>query len=516
MRLEVIVAAHAQRTPDRVAVSCGGRRQTYRELVDASDRLACGLSALGVGVGDRVLVYVRNSVEFVQCLCASFRVGAIVVPVNTRLTPKEIEYFVADSKPHAIIHDAAARDVVDSFGHDLGRARRIVLGEARDGEIRYDELLRTALRALPPVPCDATEAMIIYTSGTTGRPKGALITHANILVQHGFINAIEWGIGRDDVYLVTTPLAHRTAQGRLGNSLCLGGTLVIMEKFDAEAAVALIESEGVTVAGMVPTVARMLMPVIEKAPARCRSLRRIVVTGEAFPVEVKKRLMELLPDVRLASFFAMTEVGAVTSLDHEEQFTHASSVGRVTPGVEVRLVDDAGADVPTGETGEMLVRTGRPGAFTTFLGYFNRPEDTAASIEDGWVRTGDLARFDDDGYMYIVDRKKDMVLSGGFNIYTKEVEQALHSHPSVEDVAVVGVPDPVFGEAVAAFVELRPGASATAEEMIEHCRESIASYKKPKYVFFVDALPRNTLGKVLKADLRRSAAETVSAQEQAQ
>lgn len=510
MRLEVIVAAHARRTPDRVAVTCGGRRQTYRELVDASDRLACGLSALGVGVGDRVLIYVRNSVEFVQCLCASFRVGAVVVPVNTRLTPKEIRYFVSDSKPHAIVYDAASRDVVESFGDDLGKAKRLVIGEAGEGEIGYDDLLRTPISHLAPLPCDATEAMIIYTSGTTGRPKGALITHANVLVQHGFINAIEWTIGRDDVYLVTTPLAHRTAQGRLGNSLCLGGTLVIMEKFDAEAAVELIESEGVTVAGMVPTVARMLIPVIEKSPSRCRSLRRIVVTGEAFPVEVKKRLMELLPHVRLASFFAMTEVGAVTSLDHEEQFTHAASVGRVTPGVEVRLVDDGGSDVPVGETGEMLVRTGRPGAFTTFLGYFNRQEDTAATIDDGWVRTGDLARFDDDGYMYIVDRKKDMVLSGGFNIYTKEVEQALHSHPSVRDAAVVGVPDAVFGEAVAAFVELEPGITTTAEELIEHCRESIASYKKPKYVFFVDVLPRNTLGKVLKADLRSSAAEMVA------
>lgn len=507
MRLEVIVAAHAQRTPDRVAVVCGGRRQTYRELVDASDRLACGLAGLGVGTGNRVLVYVRNSVEFVQCLCACFRVGAIVVPVNTRLTPREIGHFVADSRPHAVIYDSASRDVVDSFSGDLVGTKRIVIGEPREGEIRYDALVRTPLSRLAPVPCESTEAMIIYTSGTTGRPKGALVTHANVLVQHGFINAIEWGVGRDDVYLVTTPLAHRTAQGRMGNSLCLGGTLVIMEKFDAEAAVSLIESERVTVAGMVPTVARMLIPVIEKAPSRCRSLRRIVVTGEAFPVEVKKRLMELLPHVRLASFFAMTEVGAVTSLDHEEQFTHPASVGRVTPGIEVRLVNDAGGDVPVGETGEMLVRAGRPGAFTTFLGYFNRQEDTAATIEDGWVRTGDLARFDAEGYMYIVDRKKDMVLSGGFNIYTKEVEQALHSHPAVQDAAVVGVPDAVFGEAVAAFVELEPGAAATAEELVEHCRESIASYKKPKYVFFVDALPRNTLGKVLKADLRRSAVE---------
>ena len=242
MRLEVIIAAHARRTPDRIAVTCAGRSQTYRELVNVSERLACGLASLGVGVGDRVLIYVHNSVEFVQCLYASFRVGAIVVPVNTRLTPKEIAYFVADSKPHAVIFDSNSRAAIESFGDDLKAARRIVIGESHAGEIRYEDLAQTPLTQLAPIRCDATEAMIIYTSGTTGKPKGAVITHANVLVQHGYINAIEWGVGANDVFLVTTPLAHRTAQGRLGNSLCLGGTLVIMEKFDPEVAVALIHS----------------------------------------------------------------------------------------------------------------------------------------------------------------------------------------------------------------------------------------------------------------------------------
>jgi long-chain acyl-CoA synthetase len=315
--------------------------------------------------------------------------------------------------------------------------------------------------------------------------------------------------------MVTTPLAHRTGLARMTNALLLGATLVIMDRFDPEAAIELIEREGVTAVGMVPTVARMLMPHLEKEPERCACLRHVIVTGEAFPVDLKRRLIELLPNVRLHSFFAMTEVGSVSSLEHEEQFTHPTSVGRPTPGVEVKLVDDAGKEVSVGEAGEMLVRSGIPGRFTTMRGYYNRPEETAKAIVNGWVHTGDMARFDTDGYLYIVDRKKDMVLSGGFNIYTKEVEQALLEHAAIVDAAVVGVPDEIFGEAVAAFIEMRAGQKLTKAEVAEHTKSRIASYKKPKYVYFVDALPRNALGKILKNELREIAVTKVKTEEAA-
>jgi len=213
--------------------------------------------------------------------------------------------------------------------------------------------------------------------------------------------------------------------------------------------------------------------------------------------------------VRLVSFFAMTEVGGVTSLSHEEQFDHAASIGRPTPGVEVRIVDDAGVEVKTGEPGELLVRVGQPGRYSVMRGYYNRPEETAKTIKDGWIHTGDVAKADDDGYLYIVDRKKDMVLSGGFNIYTKEVEQALLQNPDVADAAVVGVLDPVFGEAVAAFIERQQGSIPTPASIVAHVRNLVAGYKKPKYVFIVDALPRNSLGKVLKRELRDQATNLV-------
>jgi acyl-CoA synthetase (AMP-forming)/AMP-acid ligase II len=198
----------------------------------------------------------------------------------------------------------------------------------------------------------------------------------------------------------------------------------------------------------------------------------------------------------------MTEVGGVTSLSHEEQFTHASSVGRPTPGVEVRIVDDQGADVAQGEPGELLVRVGEPGRYSVMRGYYNRPEETAKTIEDGWIHTGDMARLDAEGYLTIVDRKKDMILSGGFNIYTKEVEQALVSHAGVADAAVIGIPDPIYGEAVVAFIEALPGFKLNNASILDHAKTLIAGYKKPKHIFIVDALPRNSLGKVLKRELR--------------
>jgi acyl-CoA synthetase (AMP-forming)/AMP-acid ligase II len=509
MRLEHVLAGHALRRPLHLAVVCGAERVGYAELHAAMRSTAVGLERLGVRAGDRVLVCLPNGVEFVQLAYAAFTLGAIVVPVNTRLTAREVEYIATDSQPAVFAYHAGSREALARIVRQLPGCRAVVIGEALAGEVAFGDLA-AAEGPLPAVPLEAEDCMIIYTSGTTGKPKGAVITHANQLIQHGYINAVEWGIGADDRYLVTTPLAHRTGLGRLTNALCLGGTLVVMDKFDSAQAVELIWRERITVLGMVPTVARMLLPHIERDPDKCSSLRRLIVTGEAFPVELKRRVISLLPNAQIYSFFAMTEAGAVTSLGHAEQFTHPASVGRPTPGVEIRLIDDAGKDVAVDEVGELLVRAGAPGRYITLRAYYNRPQETAAAIRDGWIYTGDLARRDAEGYLYIVDRKKDMVLSGGFNIYTKEVEQALLSHEAVADAAVIGVPDEVYGEAVAAFVELKPGAAVSAEALIEHCRTLIAGYKKPKHVFFVDALPRNALGKALKNELRRMAAEKLA------
>ena len=509
MRVEMVLAAHAERHPDKTAIICDGNAITFGELQQSIRRTASGLSERGLGVGDKIVLYLPNGLEVVQLLYAAFTLGAVAVPVTTRLTVRELTDFCRDCQAKVLVFHKDQVDGLSDLLVERGDLPSLVVGGAVAGAVPLDDLLAGDIADLPIVPFDQDECMINYTSGTTGRPKGAIVTHANILVQNGYIHPIEWGLTNGDVFLVATPLAHRTGFGRLANALTLGATIVVMKNFDAPLAVELIETHNVTVMGMVPTVCRMMLPEIAKDPSRCASLRRVLVTGEAFPVALKQRFIELLPDTRLVSFFAMTEAGGVTSLSLEEQFTHPKSVGRPTPGIEVRVVNDKSEDIDVGEIGELLVRAGPPGVFTVMKGYLNRPEETAATLRDGWLYTGDLGYRDEDGYLYIADRKKDMILSGGFNIYSKEVEGALISHDDVIDAAVVGVADEMYGEAVAAFIEAEPEDRPTEDALIEHCRAMIASYKKPKYVVFLDSLPRNAIGKVLKRELAAFAPETL-------
>ena len=298
-------------------------------------------------------------------------------------------------------------------------------------------------------------------------------------------------------------MAHRTGLGRVTNAVCVGCTVVVMTRFDPVACVDMIEREAITVIGLVPTIARRLLPEMEKRPEACRSLRMMLATGEAFPVALKKRLSQILPDLGLYSFYAQTESGFITCLRPEEQSMRPESCGRAVPGVELRIVDEDRNDLPPGETGEILMRCGLTGTMT-MKEYWRNPVATRAAFHDGWLVTGDMGRLDSDGYLYFVDRAKDMIVSGGLNIYSREVEDALEAHPSVREAAVVPVPDPEFGESVAAFVVME--APVEAEELIAHCRSLIASYKKPRYVFPVEAMPRNSTGKTVKSDLRQRAA----------
>jgi len=366
---------------------------------------------------------------------------------------------------------------------------------------------------LPPYDDDCA---IGYTSGTTGRPKGAIATHRNMVIVHGMMNPVECGMTGADRTLVTSPMAHRTGLGRVANMFCTGSAIVIMSRLDPREAVDLIERERITIVGGVPTIMRILAPEIERRPEACKTLRSIMATGEVFPMPLKQRLLKALPDLNIYSFYAQTESGFVANLRPEEQATHGESVGRPVPGVEIRIVDENLVDVPPGEAGEVLVRCGMPGEGLTMREYYKRPEANAETIlPEGWIRTGDVFRQDEDGYLYFVDRAKDMIVSGGLNIYSKEVELALSSHDAVADAAVIGVPDPEFGESVFAFVELEDGGEVGAEALIDHCRDCIASYKKPKFVRFIDALPRTSSGKIQKQVLRASVADDFETQPEA-
>lgn len=499
-----MLTATARRAPSREAVVCGGQRLTFAELDAKSSQLANALLAMGLGIGDRIAVHMANSVAVVEVMAAVLKTGAIVVPISTRLAAPEIQYMLEDTEPFAIVYSPDARDTVQNCAGALDNVRFLVTGPAEKGEHSLDDLIARAsdrTPALPPFFPD--DALLSYTSGTTGRPKGAISTHRNLVISLGWINAAEWRLSSQDRMLCATPMAHRTGMARVASSFCLGSTLIVQERFDPAETVKLIASERATHIGVVPTIARMLLPAIEADPADCASLRCMLATGEVFPMTLKDRLFSALPQLDLHSFYSQTEAGVVTNLRPEEQLSHPDSIGQPINGVNVRLVDSEFRDVDTGDTGEILVRCGAPGEYTVVREYFRRPEDTKNIFVDGWIRTGDMARIGENGYYYFVDRLKDMIVSGGLNIYSCEVEDALLLHPSVNEAAVIGVPDEEFGEAVMAYVVTKDGTQPGEKALIDHCRSRIASYKKPRYVQFVDSLPRNGTGKIAKHQLRK-------------
>jgi long-chain acyl-CoA synthetase len=276
-----------------------------------------------------------------------------------------------------------------------------------------------------------------------------------------------------------------------------------MQSFNAEETMKIVEREKITILSIVPTIGRLLLQLKNIESYDTRSLRTFFVTGEAFPIEAKKGLMEKFPHVKIVSYFASTEGAIITTMMHENILSKPTSVGHPLPGVEIKIIDNDGKEVPLGEVGEIIARCGKPGMFSIMKEYYKDKVQTEQAFLGEWLRTGDMGKLDNEGYLYIVDRKKDMIISGGFNIYSREVEAILESNEKVAEVAVIGVPDEMYGEAVRAFVVLKHGAKITEEEMIEYCRANLASYKKPKYIKFVDALPKNNVGKVLKYKLRQ-------------
>lgn len=510
MKAGALLTANAKRYPERAAVICGNRRLSFRELDALTDQIADALVKQGIKVGDRIAVCLPNSVELIGIMGGVLKAGAVLVPISGRLTAAESELIFEEARPAAIFFDHRTRQSVRKASAALANPLLIAVGGSAGGERDFGQFLTQGSPAAAiSLPLEPNDAVIAYTSGTTGRPKGVISTHSNVVVGQGYVQALEFGLHSDDVTLVTTEIALRTGMGRVSNAFCLGSTMVLMPHFDAKEALDLIEREKVTVIGLVPTIARRLIPEIRRRPEACKTLRVMNATGEAFPADVTAELSRLLPQLGIYSFYAQTEAGIVACLRPADQFTHANSVGRPLPGVEIRIVDADMKDAAPGETGEILVRTGSPGQFTVMRAYYNQPKATAETLVDGWLRTGDMGRLDEDGFLYLVDRLKDMIISGGLNIHSREVEAALIKHPAVAEVAVVGVADPEFGESVMAFVQLKAGQSVAPEQLIEHCRPYIASYKKPKYINFVDELPRNSSGKVMKRELRERAAAEV-------
>jgi fatty-acyl-CoA synthase len=493
------VARHARRIPEKDALVFHGRKVTYAALDARARAVARGLSDLGVRKGDRVAVLLLNGLPLIEILLACTHVGAIFLPLNVRLSAEEIAFILSDAAPRLVAYESAFLPVVARVRAGSGALAWVQTdGDAGPGVLSYASLHEgRAPLAMPEAVRADDPALMMYTSGTTGRPKGAVLSHGNLLWNDIQI-LLAIPATDDDISYCAAPFFHIGGLNVLtGPLLYRGATTIVDDKFDPGVALSTIARDRVTCAFMVPAMwaAMAAHPAFEETDLS--SLRYAIVGGAPCPLPVLERYAAR--GVTFREGFGLTETAPIVCiLDAQDVIRKSGSVGHPAAHVEVRLVDEADDDVPEGEPGELIVR-----GPNVMLGYWNRPEETARALRGGWFHTGDVARRDEEGFLYIVDRRKDMVITGGENVYPAEVEQTLYRHPAVADVAVIGVPDARWGEAVVAVVVPKEGVEApTAESIRAFCEGRLAHYKQPRVVHALKALPRNATGKVLKGELR--------------
>lgn len=483
-------------TPDKPAVILGDKALDFKTLNQRADRLANAITTLGCQPDDRVALMSFNSLEHYEIGNGLRRIGAVLVPVNYRLRGHEVAYVLNDSGARVVIADEEHREVVDESRAELSGDRAfITTGETVSAAwLRHRDLIQSAPAERPRHKGGVIGASMIYTSGTTGHPKGAWRPRgADIAYVMQMISLFE--LTQSHIHLVCAPLYHSAVGLFSVLYQLLGATVVVQPKFEAEQALQLIERHRVTTSFMAPTLLHRLVDAQESNPRDVSSLRSIFVGAAPCPYALKVRAQRAFGQV-LWEFYGATETGINTVLRPEDQLGKPGSCGRAVPGQEIKLVDADGNEVATGEPGEFMVRN------EVLAEYFNKPEATTKNLRDGFFSVGDVAYKDEDGYFYICDRKVDMIISGGVNIYPAEVEAVLLAHPAVQDAAVIGVPDEQWGESVKALVQLRRDARATEKELIALCAERLAGYKKPTSVDFVDELPRDASGKLLKRQIR--------------
>ncbi|CNW24613.1 fatty-acid-CoA ligase [Mycobacterium tuberculosis] len=492
---------HAMMQPDAPALRFVGNTMTWADLRRRVAALAGALSGRGVGFGDRVMILMLNRTEFVESVLAANMIGAIAVPLNFRLTPTEIAVLVEDCVAHVMLTEAALAPVAIGVRNIQPLLSVIVVagGSSQDSVFGYEDLLNEAGDVHEPVDiANDSPALIMYTSGTTGRPKGAVLTHANLTGQAMTALYTSGANINSDVGFVGVPLFHIAGIGNMLTGLLLGLPTVIypLGAFDPGQLLDVLEAEKVTGIFLVPA---QWQAVCTEQQARPRDLRLRVLSWGAAPAPdaLLRQMSATFPETQILAAFGQTEMSPVTCmLLGEDAIAKRGSVGRVIPTVAARVVDQNMNDVPVGEVGEIVYR-----APTLMSCYWNNPEATAEAFAGGWFHSGDLVRMDSDGYVWVVDRKKDMIISGGENIYCAELENVLASHPDIAEVAVIGRADEKWGEvpiAVAAVTndDLR------IEDLGEFLTDRLARYKHPKALEIVDALPRNPAGKVLKTELR--------------
>lgn len=503
--LQGLVERAARLNPDGAATIYNGQKTSWLETRDRVAALAAALRGFGLDIGDRAALLSLNCARYYECLFAVPWAGLCVVPLNTRWALSENDYALRDSGSSVLLFDDAFSAQAEQLLASIPALEQaIYIGDAQCPDWANDvESLIAQTEAMPASGRGEREmAGIFYTGGTTGFPKGVMQSHTGIWASAlGSLPTFQ--MTRASRYLHVAPMFHMAdLAGGMGATVSAAEN-VILQSFDPAAVMATIAREGVTHVLMVPAMIKMLLDHPEVAQADFSSLEVILYGASPMPAATLQRCMDIWPHVGLAQAYGQTELAPVATMlsvqDHRRGGKLLQSAGRPTPVSDIRVVNDDGDDCALGESGEVAVRG--PHAM---LGYWNKPEETAKALKDGWVYTGDAGLFDEDGYLYIVDRLKDMVVSGGENVFTTEVENALIRHDAVKDVAVIGIPHPEWGEAVHAIVIFHPGASATEDELISHCRDSIAGYKIPRSFSFRDEpLPLSGAGKVLKTELRK-------------
>jgi long-chain acyl-CoA synthetase len=493
----------AERYADKVAFYDGPFRATYAEHVERVQRLGDALQReLGVGRGDRFAVMALNSHEFLELYHAAFLGAGVVNPLNLRLAPKELEFILGDSETKVCFTDAPFAPLVDNVREDAGIERVVLIGEGdAPHDLRYEELLDAGSSVVPNEPDEDDPVILMYTGGTTGLPKGVLLDQRAEMLNMYHV-ALRWGLDERFVYLHQTPMFHAASMGGILGIPACGGSSTFVPVFEPKAVLDSIEAQSVTMTVMVPTMIAMLLAHPDFEPERMRSLEVLTYGASPMPGALLERLLGLSPDLDVYQGYGMTESSAVlTSLgpdDHRADGDLLRSAGLPVPGVVLSIQDGEGNVLPHGETGEVCARAGN-----FMREYWKRPKETAEAFRGGWYHTGDAGYLDERGYLFLVDRVKDMIVTGGENVYSAEVENALASHPAVAEVAVIGIPHDVWGEAVHAIVVLKPDAAATEEELVAYARERIAGYKVPKSIEFrTEPLPLSGALKVLKRELR--------------
>jgi len=494
----------AQRHPHATATICGPRVRTHAEVLDRVSRLAGGLRDLGLGTGDRAAVLSLNSDRYSEFLAATLWAGGVVVPVNTRWSVPEIADSLVEVDARILVVDDAFAAFAAGIKAAHPRLQHVVFagdGPLPEGMLDFDELVLLS----DPVG-DAHRggddlAAVLYTGGTTGRSKGVMLSHANMLTSALSCMATGEFLTADGVYLHAAPMFHIADLAGWVGQVHQGGTHVMIPGFEPVAVMTAVVEHGVTDVGLVPTMIQILVDHDRVEEFDLTGVRRVFYGASPMSEGLLVRALKTLPDASFTQFYGMTELApSVTALfpaDHDDPVRRRSA-GRVLPHVELRVVDSDGVDVPQGAVGEIVVR-----GDSVMLGYWERPVETAEALRGGWMHTGDGGYLDEDGFVYVCDRMKDMIITGGENVYSAEVESVLTQFPGVANCAVIGVPDEKWGERVHAVVVAAPGASVTLAEVRAFCAERIAGFKTPKSLEVVESLPLSGAGKVLKTELRK-------------